>query len=215
MSIFFLQFLLGAVFLTTIFLHLTKKELGAVVAYSLQSLIIVIILLNSFFETNNIPLLLVILATLVVKVILAPIFFIKLIKQYKLTFSVSTYLNTPLTLVVLATLTAVAHSANFAALTNIVPAHYALLSLALAAIFISLFLIVNRKGAISQALGVISIENSILAFAVFAGLEQSPLLQIGIIFDILIWLVIATVFIAMIYRHFGGLDTSLMQNLKD
>lgn len=215
MSIFALQFLLGAAFLTTIFLHLTKKELAAVVAYSLQSLLIVVILLNSFFATSNITLLLVILATLVIKVILAPIFFIKLIKRYKLTFSVSTYLNTPLTLIVLAALTAIAHSANFAALTNIIPAHYALLSLALAAIFISLFLIVNRKGAISQALGVISLENSILAFAVFAGLEQSPLLQIGIIFDILIWLVIATVFISMIYRHFGALDTSLMQKLKD
>ena len=40
-------------------------------------------------------------------------------------------------------------------------------------------------------------------------------LQIGILFNLLIWLAIATVFISMLFRHFGSLDTSLMKQLKD
>jgi len=215
MSISLLQFLLGIVFLTIIFLHLTRKNFGAVVVYGIQSLAITIILFNSFLETKSLFLLFVILTILIVKVILAPTFFIRLIKNHELTFSASTYLNMPLTLIVLAVFTAFAHSAKFLPLTNIVFAHHALLALALSAIFASLILIVNRKSALSQALGVLSLENSIVAFAVFAGLEQSPMLQIGILFDIFSWIIIATVFISMIYRHFGSLDTSLMKSLKD
>lgn len=215
MSIFVLQLLLGVIFLTIIFLNLTKKNFGAALAYGLQSFAIVLILVNSFWETKNTPLLFVILVTLLVKVILAPLFLIKLVQKHQLTFSVSTYLNLPLTLIVLAAFTALAHSQQLAPLTNIVPVHNALLALALSALLLSLFLIVNRKGALSQATGVLSLENSIVAFAIFAGLEQSPMLQVGIMFDISVWVVIASVFIAMIYRHFGSLDTSLMKHLKD
>ena len=121
----------------------------------------------------------------------------------------------PLALIIIAVFTAISRFQQFSPLTNIIPANHALLSLALAAIFTSLFLIINRKDAISQAIGVLSMENSIVAFAIFAGLEQSPMLQLGIVFDIFIWLIIATVFISMIYRHFGSLDTSTMKHLKD
>ena len=215
MNILNLQFLLEIVFGTVIFLHITKKNFGAALSYSLQSLAITIILFNSFVETGNMPLLFIALLIFIVKVIIAPIFFIKLIQKHELTFSVSTYLNTPLTLIIIATLTFVAHSQKFVPLTSIVPANQALLSLALASIFLSLFLVINRKGALSQIIGILSLENSIVAFTIFAGLEQSPMLQLGIIFNIFIWLIIASVFISMIYKHFGSLDITAMNNLKD
>jgi hydrogenase-4 membrane subunit HyfE len=215
MSILFLQFLLEVMFLTIIFFHLTKKNFIAAIAYSLQSLIICIIFLNSFFETGNIYILAVVFFTLIVKVILAPLFFTRLIKKHALTFSVSTYLNTPLTLIVIAVLTFIAFSYKFVPLTRIVPANQALLSLAISSIFVSLFLIVNRRGVLSQILGVLSLENSIVAFVAFAGLEQSPVLQVGIVFNIFVWIIIATVFASMIYEHFGSHNVTSMKNLKD
>ena len=215
MDILFLQFLLGIIFLTLVFLHLTKKNVSANIAYAVQSLAVVFILFNSFLETGNFYIYIVIFFTLVVKVILAPLFFTKLIKKHAVVFSASTYLNTPLMLVVIAALTFIAHSQNFSSLTGIIPQNQSLLSLALSAMFLSLFLIVNRKGALSQILGVLSLENSIVAFMVFAGLEQSPALQIGIIFNIAIWIIIATLFMSMIYRHFGSHDVTSMKHLKD
>ena len=215
MNILNLQFLLEIVFGTVIFLHITKKNFGAALSYSLQSLAITIILFNSFVETGNTTLLFIALLIFIVKVIIAPVFFIKLIRQHALMFSVSTYLNTPLTLIIIVTLTFVAHSTKFAPLTGIIPANQALLSLALASMFLSLFLIINRKGALSQIIGILSLENSIVAFTIFAGLEQSLMLQLGIMFNIFIWLIIATIFISMIYRHFGTLNVTTMNNLKD
>ena len=210
-----LQALLQILFLTIVFLHVSKKNLGAVWAYGLQSLVIVVLLLNSYFETLNASLLLIALLVLAVKVILAPGFFSRLIKKNELVFSASTYLNVPLTLITLAALTAVAHSGAFTPLTTIVEGHQPLLSLSLSMIFLSLFLIINRKSVLSQIIGILSLENSIVAFAIFAGLEQSFSLQIGILFDISIWLIISTVFISMIYKNFGSLDVTSMKKLKD
>jgi hydrogenase-4 component E len=209
------EILLAIIFLTIVFLHIAKKNMAVVVAYGIQSSAIVAILFESFVQTGNLSLLFLVLLVFVVKVVLAPIFFVKLIKKHELAFSVSMYLNMPLTLIVLAGLTAVANSNKFAPLTNIIPANQTLLSLALSAMLLSLFLIINRKGALSQIVGILSLENSIVAFAVFAGLEQSLGLQVGIIFNISIWLVIATVFMSMIYRHFGTLDVTSMTDLKD
>jgi len=64
-------------------------------------------------------------------------------------------------------------------------------------------------------LGILSLENGIVSFALFAGLEQNPGLQLGITFDVLIWIIIASVFISMIYRQFGSLDVTTMKKLTE
>ncbi|MCX6013904.1 MAG: hypothetical protein NTV30_11010 [Chloroflexi bacterium] len=183
--------------------------------YGIQSLVVVILLVGSFLEKGSIALLLVAVLIMIVKFILAPVFIVRLINKHELKYSVSTYVNTPLSLIIVTVLTALAHSHLFMPLTHIIPANQQLLSLALSSILISLFLIVNRKGALSQIIGILSLENSIVAFVLFAGLEQSPVLQIGIIFDVFVWIIIATIFISMIYRHFGSLDVTKMKHLKD
>lgn len=215
MNSFYIQALLTLFFITIVFLHVVKKNITTAIVYSLQSLIIVLLLVDSFFATGNASLLFVACLTLVVKVILAPAFFINLVNKFKLKFLVTTYVNTPLTLISVTILTAFAHSKLFTSLAHIVPSNEHLLYLALSAIFISLFLIVNCKVALSQITGVLSLENSIVIFGIFAGLEQSPILQIGIVFDIFVWTIIATVFIGMIHKHFGSLDVTEMKSLKD
>lgn len=215
MSIQFLQFIVGVLFLTVVFNHLVKKNFLSVVAFGVQSFIVALVFLNSFFETGNLYLFLMAVFTFVVKVILAPLFFTRLINKYKLSFSVSTYFSMPVTLIFIAGLTFLAHSQKFILLTTIVPDHQVILSLALASLFVSLFLIVNRKESLSQVISILSLENSVVVFAIFAGLEQSPSLQLGIVFNIFVWIVIATVFISMIYKHFGSSDVTSMNNLKD
>jgi len=215
MNLLTLQFLSEIILLSVIFLLIMKKNFSAVSFYSLQSLVVVIILLNSFFETKELLMLLVIFIMFIVKVIIAPLFFIRLIKKYALSFSASTYLSTPITLIIITILVFIAHSQRLLPLTSIVANHQILLSLTLSSMFLSLFLIVNRKGALSQIIGILSFENSIVVFAVFANLEQSASLQLGIIFDIFIWIMIASIFISMLYKHFGTLNVSSMKKLKD
>lgn len=215
MNTLFLQFLLVSFFLSVVFLHTAKRNFWTIILYGLQSLIIAILLVLSFWETGAIASLLMAGLILAVKVIITPLFFIKLIKKYNLKFLVSTYVNIPLTFIIITILTVVAHSSVFLPLTTIAPANHFFLSIILATLFISIFLIINRKGVLSQITGVLSLENSIVAFALFSGLEQSLALQIGIIFDIFVWIIITTIFMSMLYKHFKSFDVTRMEELKD
>lgn len=212
----FLQFLMiAAVFLSAVLLHITKRNSTVVLLYFIQSLAIAVLLFHPLVENFSPVIMLMAILTLAVKAVVAPLFFSRLIKRHKLKFSASTYLNTPLTLIVIAALAALTNSRIFSHIASIEPSGQKILSLAIAVILISFFLIINRKGAVSQIIGILSLENGIVAFALFSGLEQSPALQIGIMFDLLVWVIIAAVFISMIYKQFGSLDVTELKHLKE
>lgn len=210
-----IQTVIPVFFLTTVAMHTIKKNQNIAILYSLQSLVIAALLASVFIENGTFFLLLITMATLIVKVILAPGFFIRLVALHKLRFAASSYANLPLTLVIISLITAMASSGIFESLTNIVATRHTYLALALSSMLISIFLMVNRKGALSQIIGILSLENSIVLFAILAGLEQSAALQFGILFDISIWIFIAFSFVTMIYRHLGSEDVTNMRSLQD
>jgi hydrogenase-4 component E len=211
----FLFFLETVLFLSVIFMHLAKKNFAVIFLYAVQSLIVTFILFASSLKEDSLLLMAVATATFFVKVVIAPYFFFGLMKKHRLQFSVSTYLNGPMTLIVLTLLTAFSYSHLFIPLTILSPYDGNALLLSVGMILISLFLIINRKGVLSQMVGILSLENAIVSFAYLTDLEASAGAQVGILFDILVWIVIATGFASMIYRHFGSLDASAMQHLRE
>lgn len=210
--VFLLEVLL---FSSVIFMHLSKKSSSVVALYVLQSLIIALLLFRSALEAASWSLFLVALVVFAVKVVVSPYFFHKLIRENQLKFTASTYLNGPMTLVALALLTGLTYSRFFKPLTILSLPQENTLLLAVAMMLISIFLMINRKGALSQMIGVLSLENAIVSFACLAGLEQTPGLQLGIVFDILVWVIIATVFASMMYKQYGSLDVTAMTHLKE
>ena len=207
--------MIAAIFLSAVLLHITKRNSTAVSLYFIQSLAIAVLLFHPLIENFSPVIMLMAVLTLAVKAVVAPLFFLRLVKRHQLKFSASTYLNTPLTLIAIAILTALTNSQILSHIASVEPPSRKILSLAIAVVLVSFFLIINRKGAISQIIGILSLENGIVAFALFSGLEQSPALQIGIMFDILVWVIIATVFISMIYKQFGSLDVTALKHLKE
>jgi len=209
-------FLLEAlIFLTAVFMHLAHKNSSLISLYQLQSLIISIFIFGSAIKISSALLMFVAILMFGVKVIVAPYFFTKLIKDHQLKFSSSTYLNFPMTLLVIAILTGLAYSHYFQTLAILAKENVNGLLLALATILISIFLIINRKGVLSQMVGILSLENAIVSFAFLSGLEATPNMQIGIIFDILVWIIIVSIFASMIHKKFGTLDSTVMNNLKE
>lgn len=202
------------IFVPAVLLHLTRKNTAAVYLYMIQSSAVALLLGISSFERFSPLLLVAVVATVAVKIFIAPYFFFSLIRRHELKFSVNTYLNTPVSLLVIAALLALTRRDFFETLAVLAQSSETSLSLCFSTILISLFLSINRKGALSQMIGILSLENGIVAFALFAGLEQSPGLQLGVTFNILIWVVIATVFASMIFRKFGSLDVTTMKKLK-
>ena len=204
------------VFASVIFMHLSKKSSLVVSLYAAQSFIIAAFLFSAAVNKASLPLIVIACLVFAVKVVAVPYFFRKLIKRHQLTFSASTYLSEPLTLAVLAIIAALTRSRLFRPLAALSVENSDALFLAAATMLISVFLLINRKGVLSQMVGILSLENAIVSFAFLAGLEESPGLQLGIIFDIAIWMAIASIFASMIYRKFGSLDaTTLLRNLTE
>ncbi|MCX6800234.1 MAG: hypothetical protein NT091_03765, partial [Candidatus Falkowbacteria bacterium] len=168
------------VFLSVLLLHLSNKNKISVWLYAVQSIAIAILMLYYSIDNLSALLLLAILSTMMVKIIIAPYFFFRLIKKCDLKFSVKAYLNAPITLLVMAVLVLIVKTNFKEMLISFNDSEKDLLLIALISILTSIFLIINRKGALSQMIGVLSLENSIVLFAIFSGLEQKPSLQLGI-----------------------------------
>ena len=211
----FLFFLETVLLASVIFMYLTRKNFTVIFLYTIQSLIISGSLFYASLLEPSLLLMVAAIMTFLIKVIIAPFFFFRLIKKHRLQFSVSTYLNSPMTLIILALLIAFPYSRFFKPLAIISPANGDALLLAMSMIFISIFLTINRKGALSQMAGILSMENAIVSFAYVSGLETTAAAQVGILFIIFIWIIIASVFASMIYHYFGSLDVSEMKHLKE
>lgn len=200
-------------FLGAIFMHLVKRNGNLIRLYALQSLAVAALLFIVGLTEEKQGLLWIGMLTLAIKAIIAPIFFSRLMRRFGAQITASNYLSTPLTLAVLMGLVMLAYSRVFLPLGTLMPQALGSLSLNIAIIFISIFLMINRRGVFAQMIGILSLENGIVLFAAFMGIEQPLALEVGIIFDIVVWISIATAFISMIYRQFGSLSTADMKTL--
>lgn len=202
-------------FFAVIFMHIVKTNRNLIRAYLLQSLVVVIILIGSGLEEGERSLIWIGLLTFAIKVVLAPLFFTRLKKRFEAFFTPNNYLSMPLTLATIMVLIVFAYSNIFQSLNFLFPVAPGLLPLSLSLIFIAVFLMINHRGAFSQMIGILALENSIVLLAIFIGIKQPFALEIGIIFDLVIWMIIAQVFITMIHKQFGSLNVTQLKKLKE
>lgn len=203
------------IFLAAVFSHLIKKNKTLISVYCAQSLALSVLLAGIGIIEHAEGLLLAAGMTFVAKVILAPTIFTRVMKQFDERALTGAYLNTPLTLIAMLTLVLFAYADVFEPLVGLSANGGGVMHLALAGIFVSLLLTINRKGVVHQIIGVLSMENGIVALGALAGLEHTFALELGMIFDVVMWMVGASVFIALVHQHFGTLDTSVIKDLRD
>jgi len=211
-SLYFLEALL---FIIVIVFQLMSESRTSVILYAVQSFVVGLMLIIFSFQENSSGLFISALVMMAVKVVFLPIFFFKLIDRQKLKFSTTSYLSVPMTLMIIMLIVVLANSAVFRSLTSLPSEYSSAIPIALSGILASLFLTINKRGALSQIIGILSLENCIVSFASIIGLKQTLVLELGIIFDIFVWSVIATVFLSMMYKHFGSLNITQITHLKD
>lgn len=201
--------------LTIVGMHIATKNSSIVWLYMWQSLAITVLLCIFSLAKGGEGLLLSAILTFAVKVVVGPGLLLRLIRERDLKFSAGSYLGFPMTLCLLFALTIFFQSGLFLPLSELSKNFPELLPVALNSVFASLLLIVIRKGVLSQIIGILSMENGIVAFASLLHLSNPLSLEIGISFVILAWMAIATTFIALILRHFDTLDSTAMQRLRE
>jgi hydrogenase-4 component E len=86
---------------------------------------------------------------------------------------------------------------------------------ALSTILVGLFVIVSRVKAISQVLGYLILENGIYAFGTALLLEQSIVVELGVLLDIFAAVFVMGIAIFHINREFDHIDTGALDALAD
>lgn len=86
--------------------------------------------------------------------------------------------------------------------------------MALALIFIGMLLMITRRLALSQVIGFLTMENGIFLYSVTQTHQVQMLVEMGIVFEVLIGVLVAGVFIFRINRSFEHIDVTDMRRLR-
>lgn len=99
------------------------------------------------------------------------------------------------------------------ALSSAFPAQRAL-PVSLALTFVGLLLMITRRKAISQLIGLITIENGIFLAGLIATLGLPLFVEIGVFFDLLVAVGVTAVLTMRINEHFDTVNTDELRRLR-
>jgi len=88
------------------------------------------------------------------------------------------------------------------------------LPLAMGLVFVSLFIIVSRKKAITQVIGFLMLENAIALLAVVGTYGVPLLVEFGVFLDALMGFLVMQIFVYHIHETFDTIDVEQLARLK-
>ena len=88
------------------------------------------------------------------------------------------------------------------------------LPLAMSLLFVSLFIVVSRKKAITQVIGFLMLENAVALLAAVGTYGVPLLVELGVFLDALMGFLVMQIFIYQIYETFETLDVEQLTRLR-
>jgi hydrogenase-4 component E len=154
------------------------------------------------------------LLTLAVRAIAVPAVLLAMLRTVSLRRETRPLVATRDGLILAVALTLVAFAAaGRLELTDAFPARQAL-PVSLALTFIGLLLMATRRKAVSQLIGLITIENGIFLAGLIATLGLPLFVEIGIFFDLLVAVGVTAVLTLRINEHFDTVNTDQLRRLR-
>lgn len=200
-------------FLTILLLAVARRISTSVILFSLQSAIIAAEVFATAFQEKLPEVYIVGTLVLVIKVIAIPWTFFVLVRRLKTVRDVKAS-TTPAQSVFIA---AVLIYLSYAAVHSYGGAVHVpddALAAAVSLILAGAFLMVSRKKALMQVLGLLVLENGIFLAALLTTFGMPLVVEIGIFFDILMGLLLMGIFIFRISDTFEHLDVSKLRRLR-
>ena len=157
--------------------------------------------------------------TLVFKAILLPVGLERLVTKIEIRREIEPFVNVPISVMVAGLLTVLAYvvAESFhrpeEATTPSSLGHNTL-AVAIALFLIGFFMMVNRRKALTQVLGLLSLENGILLAAISLTYGMPLIVEIGIFFDVLVAALLLAILIYRIRETFDSMDVSRLSRLR-
>ena len=200
-------------FLTVLLLAVARRISTSILLFSLQSAVITAEVLATAFQEKLPEAYVVGALVLIIKVILIPRAFFSLTKRLKTVRDVKASTTPAQSVFVVAAIIYLSYAAVHS-YGQAVHVPDDALAAAVSLILTGAFLMVSRKKALMQMLGLLVLENGIFLAALITTFGMPLVIEIGIFFDILIGLLLMGIFTFRISDTFEHLDVSKLRRLR-
>jgi len=151
--------------------------------------------------------------TLATKGILIPLLLRRIVRQLRVTHEIQPYIGNTLSLAISGILVAVVY-ASLKEGIFVTGFSRNVLQISIAVILISLFIMITRKKALTQVIGLLFMENGLFLAGFSLTFGMPTIIELGVLFDMLMGVIILGIFAIQIKRAFASADLDKLTVLK-
>ncbi len=207
-----MQLIIALILVSTFLILGSTRLYSCVRAFGIQSFLLACVAGIVAFSTGKYDIYIVALLTLVIKAAIIPYIFIYIIREIKVKREVELYVNVSPSLIIGGVLVVISYylirSINIMSELSSFS-----LSASMSLVSIGLFIMISRKKAIMQMLGILIMENGLFLGAISLTYGMPLLVELGIFFDVLIGVLIMGILIFRINKTFESIDTDMLKTL--
>ncbi len=208
-----IDFISVGILLTAIAMNAFKRLESCLRAYMLNSWLLSLLIAIVAFMLNETHLYIASTLTFLGKGILIPFFLRRIIRQMKVTHDVEPYISNSLSLAISGILVAVVY-ASLKEGIFVTGFSKNVLQISIAVILIGLFIMLTRRKAITQVMGLLFMENGLFLAGFSLTFGMPAIIELGVLFDMLMGVIILGIFAVQIKKTFASADLDKLTILK-
>ena len=211
--------ILAAAILVTAFLVVSSRSLVFYIRlFALQSFFLGAVALLVVLGYGETHILIAAVLTIAIKAIAIPVVLSRVIERIHVRKEVDFSINIPASLLLCGGMVILADSVAHSILDvqrAAAPAVSRVLSVSIAMMLIGLFIMTTRKKAITQIVGLLTMENGVFLSGLSITYGMPLIVEVGIFFDILVAVLILGVFIFRINKTFESISIDSLRGLRE
>ncbi len=207
-----MQLFIALILVSTFMILGSTRLYSCVRAFGIQSFLLACVASVVGISTGKIDLYIVALLTLIIKAAVIPYIFIYIIREIKVKREIDLYVGISPSLIIGGMLVVISYYL-IRSIDVITELSSFALSASMSLVSIGLFIMISRKKAIMQMLGILIMENGLFLGAISLTSGMPLLVELGIFFDVLIGVLIMGILIFRINKTFETIDTDMLKTL--
>jgi hydrogenase-4 component E len=208
-----IDFISAGILLTAVSMNALRRLESCVKAYSLNSWLLSLLVAMVALVIGETHLYIASLVTFLSKGVIIPVILRRIVKQMKVTHEVEPYISNAMSLTISGILVAVVYGSLKEGIF-VTGFSRNVLQISIAVIFIGLFIMITRKKAITQVIGLLFMENGLFLAGFSLTFGMPTLIELGVLFDMLMGVIILGIFAIQIKRVFASADLDKLTTLK-
>ncbi len=207
-----MQLLISLILVSTFMILGSTRLYSCVRAFGFQSFLLACVAGTVAYSTGKYDIYIVSALTLIIKAMVIPYMFIYIIREIKVKREIALYVGISPSLIIGGILVVISYYL-IRSINIITELSSFALSASMSLVSIGLFIMISRKKAIMQMLGILIMENGLFLGAISLTYGMPLLVELGIFFDVLIGALIMGILIFRINKTFESIDTDMLKTL--